>query len=149
MEKKTLNIAIGGDHAGFELKEHLKVFLASQGHVFTDYGPPSAESTDYPDQIHPLAAAVVAGEHDFGIIMCGSGNGVSMTANKHAGIRAALSWKPEIARLARAHNNANVLALPARHIREEDAREAVKVFLDTSFEGGRHKARVEKIIPRG
>ncbi len=145
MDKKTLNIAIGGDHAGYELKERIKGLLSSMGHTLTDYGPISGDSADYPDHVHPLARAVAAGDHDYGIIMCGSGNGVSMTANKYPDIRAALSWKPEIARLARAHNNANILALPARHIALEDALEAVRQFLATSFEGGRHQGRVEKI----
>lgn len=145
MEQKTLHIAIGGDHAGFALKERIKGYLASRGHKVTDYGPPSEESVDYPDQVHPLARAVAAGKHDYGIIMCGSGNGVSMTANKHPAIRAALSWKPEIARLARAHNNANVLAFPARFIEEDVALESVRLFLETPFEGGRHESRVTKI----
>ncbi len=145
MQKKVLNIAIGGDHAGFALKERIKELLSSAGHQVTDYGPGTDASVDYPDQIHPLAAGITAGKHDFGIIMCGSGNGVSMTANKYPDIRAALSWKPEIARLGRAHNDANVLALPARHISEEDALEAVQLFLHTEFEGGRHQGRVKKI----
>lgn len=145
MEKKELNIAIGGDHAGFILKERIKELLSSAGHQVTDYGPGTDASVDYPDHIHPLAVGITAGKHDFGIIMCGSGNGVSMTANKYPDIRAALSWKPEIARLGRAHNDANVLALPARHISEEDALEAVQLFLHTEFEGGRHQGRVNKI----
>lgn len=145
MQEKALKIAIGGDHAGFALKERIRAYLSAAGHEVTDYGPGSASSVDYPDHIHPLAAGITSGKHDCGIIMCGSGNGVSMTANKYPGIRAALSWKPEIARLGRAHNNANVLALPARHISEEDALEAVQVFLHTAFEGGRHQGRVEKI----
>ena len=145
MQDKTLNVAIGGDHAGFSLKERIREFLTSAGHQVTDYGPDSDASADYPDQVHPLAAGLSAGKHDFGIIMCGSGNGVSMTANKYPDIRAALSWKPEIARLGRAHNNANVLALPARFISEEDALEAVQLFLHTAFEGGRHQNRVNKI----
>ncbi len=145
MQEKVLNIAIGGDHAGFALKERIGKFLLSAGHHVTDYGPDPDVSADYPDHIHPLAAGLSAGKHDFGIIMCGSGNGVSMTANKYPDIRAVLSWKPEIARLGRAHNNANVLALPARFIPEEVALEAVQLFLHTAFEGGRHKGRVDKI----
>ena len=148
MDKKTLNIALGGDHAGYELKEKVKALLSSLGHSFTDYGPGSSESADYPDHVHPLADAVAAGDYDYGIVMCGSGNGVSMTANKHPGIRAGLSWKPEIARLARAHNDANVLAMPARFIDEKDAMDAVRLFLDTPFEGGRHQKRVSKISSR-
>ncbi len=145
MENKPLNIAIGADHAGFELKEKIKGYLSSLGHTCTDYGTFSPERADYPDYIHPLASAVSSGDHDYGIVMCGSGNGVSMTANKNPGIRAGLSWKPELARLARAHNDANILALPARFIDEDDALEAVRVFLETPFEGGRHQKRVEKI----
>ncbi len=145
MHEKAMNIAIGGDHAGFDLKKRIKEFLSSAGHHLTDYGPGSEASTDYPDHVHPLAAGLIAGKHDFGIVMCGSGNGVSMTANKYPEIRAVLSWKPEIARLGRAHNNANVLALPARFVSEEDALEAVQLFLHTAFEGGRHQPRVDKI----
>lgn len=145
MQQKAPNIAIGADHAGFALKERIKEFLTSSGYRLTDYGPDSDASADYPDHIHPLAAGLSAGKHDLGIVMCGSGNGVSMTANKYPDVRAALSWKPEIARLGRAHNNANVLALPARFITEEDALEAVQLFLSTEFEGGRHQNRVDKI----
>jgi len=142
---KGKNIAIAADHAGFELKEKIREMLENEGYSVKDYGTYSTESVDYPDYIHPLANAVEHGEHDLGIIICGSGNGVSMTANKHKGIRAALCWNVEIAKLARQHNNANVIALPARFIDEKVAEQAVNIFIRTSFEGGRHERRVEKI----
>jgi len=145
MQQKVSPIGLGGDHAGFNLKEKVKTWLKNMGYQVKDYGPFSDGSVDYPDQIHPLARAIEKGTHQFGIIMCGSGNGVSMTANKYPGIRAALCWEPELARLARAHNNANVLAMPARFIDETTASAIVDVFMKTSFEGGRHKSRVEKI----
>ena len=141
--KKT--IAIASDHAGYTLKELVKTFLKKNGYLVKDYGANSEDRVDYPDYVHPLAVAIESGKHTSGIVICGSGNGVSITANKHQGIRSALSWTPEIARLARAHNDANVLALPARFIDEEAAMEAVLVFLNTNFEGGRHIERVNKI----
>ncbi len=141
----SLKIAIGGDHAGYELKKALIARLEAEGHHIKDYGPYSEESVDYPDYVHPLATAVHSGEFDFGIAICGSGNGVAMTANKHQGIRAALCWLPELARLARAHNDANMLCLPARFITQKEAEEAVAAFLSEPFEGGRHQRRVEKI----
>jgi ribose 5-phosphate isomerase B len=139
------NIAIGGDHAGFNLKGKLITYLESKGFKVKDFGTYSDESTDYPDYVHPLADAVEKGEYDFGIIICGSANGVSMTANKHQGIRAAISWIPEIAKLAREHNNANVLALPARYISVDEAKAITDAFFNASFEGGRHQRRVDKI----
>ncbi len=145
MQKKDISVALASDHAGFQLKGFIKKLLEKNNIVLEDFGTYSEESVDYPDFIHPLSDAVESGKHAYGIIMCGSGNGVSMTANKHPGIRAALCWKPEIARLARAHNNANVLALPARFIDEEYAIETVILFLNTDFEGGRHVERVNKI----
>lgn len=145
MHDKELPIALGGDHAGFHLKEKVKVWLKEMGYKVKDYGPSSDDSVDYPDQIHPLARAIEKGEHQTGIIMCGSGNGVSMTANKYQGIRAALCWEPELARLARAHNDANVLAMPARFIDEATAAATVDIFMKTPFEGGRHVSRVKKI----
>ncbi len=150
MQQKTMKdkrgvIAIAGDHAGFSLKDVIVRHLEHKGFLVRDYGTFNDESVDYPDFVHPLAEAVAAGTHDKGIVICGSGNGVSMTANKHGGIRAALSWMPEIARLARAHNDANVLALPARFIEESQALETVDVFLNTVFEGGRHLNRIRKI----
>jgi ribose 5-phosphate isomerase B len=139
------NIAIGGDHAGYTYKKLLKKYLDELGHQVQDFGPGSEESVDYPDHVHPLAKAVVNKEADFGILICGSGNGVAMTANKYKQIRAALCWKPELAKLAREHNDANILCIPARFVSEEEAEEMVKIFLNTAFEGGRHQNRVNKI----
>lgn len=138
-------IAIGGDHAGFEYKGKLIQKLESQGYEVKDFGPFSTASVDYPDYVHPLSTAVENGEYDLGIVICGSGNGVAITANKHQGIRAALVWNKELAALARQHNNANVVALPARFIAYELAEEITEVFLTTDFEGGRHANRVNKI----
>lgn len=138
-------IAIGSDHAGFEMKEFVISFIEGKGIPFKDFGPHSADSVDYPDFAHPLAQAVESGECCGGILLCGSGNGVAITANKHQGIRAALCWDDEIAALARKHNNANILCVPARFVSEDTAEEMVTVFLDTAFEGGRHATRVEKI----
>lgn len=140
-----MKIAIGGDHAGFEYKQELIKYLANQGHVVKDFGPYSNESSDYPDFSHLVSAEVEQGNYDFGILICGSANGVAMTANKHQGIRAAIAWKPELARLAREHNNANVLCLPARFITLEEAKEFAALFITTPFEGGRHERRVNKI----
>ncbi len=140
-----LRVALGCDHAGFMLKQRLIPFLVEKGCKIKDYGTHSEESADYADVVHPLASAIEAGEHDFGIVICGSGNGVNMTANKHQGIRSALCWKVELGRLARAHNNANVLALPARFISEEVALQIVDMFLKTDFDGGRHTRRIGKI----
>lgn len=141
----TYNIAIGGDHAGYTYKKALKKLLTDLGHQVQDFGPGSEESVDYPDHVHPLAKAVVKKEADYGILICGSGNGVAMTANKYKEIRAALCWKTELAKLSREHNDANVLCIPARFVSEEEAEEMVKVFLSTEFEGGRHQNRVDKI----
>ncbi|MCC9165424.1 ribose 5-phosphate isomerase B [Pontibacter harenae] len=138
-------IAIGGDHAGFTYKAMLKTVLEELGHTIQDFGPDSDASVDYPDHVHPLAKAVVNKEADLGVLICGSGNGVAITANKHQGVRAALCWQPEIAALARSHNNANVLCIPARFVSEEVAKEMLRVFLETEFEGGRHQNRVNKI----
>lgn len=140
-----MKIAIGCDHAGFELKTNLIEMLRSEGHEIEDFGCFSNESVDYPDFAHPACKSIENGQNELGILICGSGNGISMSANKHQGIRAALSWTPEIAELARLHNDANVLSLPARFITEQNAKEIVKVFLSTSFEGGRHLNRVNKI----
>ena len=139
------NIAIAADHAGFELKEKIKEMLAAKGFTIKDYGTDSRESVDYPDYIHPLAKDVESGNQDLGVIICGSGNGVNMTANKYKGIRSALCWEKEIAEMARQHNNANIVALPARYISEAVAEECVEAFVSTDFEGGRHQRRVEKI----
>ena len=140
-----MKVNIASDHAGFEMKEIVKTYLSTLGHSFHDYGTYNAESTDYPDNAHAVASAVEAEENGKGILLCGSANGVCMTANKHAGIRAALCWTPEIATLARQHNDANILCIPARFVSEDIAREMVAVFLTTAFEGGRHKKRVDKI----
>lgn len=141
-----ITIAICSDHAGYELKQLVLAFLQEKGvKEMKDFGAYSSESSDYPDYAHPMANAVEKGEFDFGISICGSGNGISMTVNKHAGIRAALCWTPEIARLARLHNNANVLSLPARFVTKEEAFQMIEVFFTTDFEGGRHVKRIEKI----
>ena len=138
-------IPIGADHAGFQLKEQVSQYLQDLGHEVKDFGCFSEQSIDYPDYAHPVAELIEANPGMRGILICGSGNGINMTANKHSGIRSALCWKREIAELARLHNNANVLALPARFISVEEAKEMVEAFLTTEFEGGRHQKRVEKI----
>ena len=140
-----MKIAIGADHAGFELKERMKIYLEKKGFELKDFGCYSDERADYPDYAHPVAKAVENNEVDFGLLMCGSGNGINMTANKHKGIRSALCWNTEIALLARLHNDANVLTLPARFITEEEALKCADVFFSTTFEGGRHADRVKKI----
>ncbi len=140
-----MKIAIGCDHAAFQLKEKLKIYLQSKGYELTDFGCYSEERADYPDYAHPVANAVESKEADFGLLLCGSGNGINMTANKHSGIRSALCWMAEIAELARLHNDANILTLPARFITEEEAKKCVDVFYTTKFEGGRHSDRVNKI----
>lgn len=140
-----MKIAIGSDHAGFKLKEVLISYLKSKDFEILDKGTFSEESTDYPQFGHAVANSVVKGEVKFGILICGSANGVAMTANKHLGIRCAICWEPEISKLARAHNNANIVALPARFISEDKAKEIVDIFLNTEFEGGRHQRRVEQI----
>ena len=138
-------ISIGSDHAGVEYKRGVTDALKSLGYSVTDHGTHTAESVDYPDFAHPVASDVEAGKAEFGILICGSGNGVCMTANKHQGIRAALCWTEELSALARQHNNANVLCLPARFVQLSDAIAMVKTFLSTPFEGGRHQKRVDKI----
>lgn len=140
-----MKIAIGGDHAGYQLKETLKKHISAVGHKLVDFGPENEESCDYPDIAHPLAISVEKGENDLGIVICGSGNGINMTVNKHQAIRSALCWNEELAALARQHNDANVLALPARFINVETAVKCVDAFLNTEFEGGRHQRRVDKI----
>jgi len=141
----NLPIAIGSDHAGFEYKEAIKKQLELQGKKVVDMGTHSTDSTDYPDYAHPVAELVAKEEGAAGILICGSGNGVCMTANKHAAIRAALCWNEELAILARQHNNANIICLPARFVNLTQAEQMVKVFLNTPFEGGRHERRVNKI----
>ena len=140
-----MRIALGGDHAGFDYKREIISFLQSKNIEAKDFGPFTADSVDYPDFVHPVATAVEKGESDFGILICGSANGVAMTANKHQGIRAGIAWAPELAKLTRQHNNANILCLPARFISLEVAKECVTAFLETAFEGGRHQNRVDKI----
>jgi ribose 5-phosphate isomerase B len=140
-----LPVAIGCDHAGFDYKEDLISFLEGKGLPFTDFGTNSKESVDYPDFAHPVAAAVEKGEAAFGILICGSANGVAITANKHQGIRAAICWGEELAQLARQHNDANIICIPARFVREGLAEKMVDLFMSTPFEGGRHENRVKKI----
>ena len=140
-----MKIAIGGDHAGFEYKVKIAEKLPELGYELKDFGSHSADAVDYPDYVHPVAVGVESGQFDFGILVCGSGNGVAMTANKHAGIRAAICWSELLALLARQHNDANIVCIPARFISYELAEEVVKLFLSTEFEGGRHKRRVDKI----
>ena len=141
MKKKGL----ASDHAGFELKEYVKTWLKAKNYKYEDFGTYSTDSCDYPDFAHPLALAVEAGECYPGIAICGSGEGISMTLNKHQGIRAALCWMPEIAHLARQHNDANVLVMPGRFIDNEMADKIMNEFFSTDFEGGRHQKRIEKI----
>lgn len=138
-------IAIGGDHAGFELKATLVKLLTDQGYSIYDFGTYSTDSADYPDFAHAVAGAVEEGKFNLGILICGSANGVAMTANKHQNIRAAICWNEELAALARQHNNANILCLPARFITGQMAEQIVDRFLNSSFEGGRHERRVNKI----
>lgn len=142
---KKIKIAVASDHAGFERKQAVLKYLQEQGIEYKDFGAYSGASSDYPDYAHPLADAVSKGEFDEGITLCGSGNGINMTANKHQGIRSAICWMPEIAQLARLHNDANICALPARYITDEEAIEIVRIFLATDFEGGRHIDRINKI----
>ena len=142
---KTIGIA--NDHAGYELKLKIVGYLQQKGYAVRNFGADTSDSVDYSDFAHPLAKAVECGECDLGISICGSGNGINMTVNKHAGIRGALCWCPEISRLARAHNDANICSLPARFITEETAFCIIDGFLNTPFEGGRHQCRIEKIVP--
>lgn len=138
-------IPIGADHAGFDLKKKVIALLTEKGFEVKDFGCYSEDSIDYPDFGHPVADMVETNEDMLGVLICGSGNGINMTANKHQGVRSALCWKPELAQLAREHNNANIIALPARFVSEEEALEMVEVFISTQFEGGRHERRVNKI----
>ena len=144
MENNT-KIAIASDHAGFERKQNIIAHLKNKGYLFNDFGTFSDESVDYPDFIHPLANAIESREFQVGIILCGSGNGVNMTANKHQGIRSALCWNTEIALLARKHNDAKDCAMPARLLNELEVVEITDIFLQTDFEEGRHLKRIEKI----
>ncbi|MBF6596902.1 MAG: RpiB/LacA/LacB family sugar-phosphate isomerase [Fermentimonas sp.] len=138
-------IGLASDHAGFDAKNYLVTVLENMGLEYIDFGTNSPESSDYADYAHPLAKAVESGECRFGIAICGSGNGINMTMNKHQGIRAALCWTPEIAFYARSHNDANVLSLPGRLLTDEEFYEILKMFINTPFEGGRHQRRIDKI----
>ncbi|MBN8834187.1 MAG: ribose 5-phosphate isomerase B [Niastella sp. SCN 39-18] len=138
-------IAIGCDHAGFDVKEDLLSFLDGKEMKYKDFGTFSTESVDYPDFAHPVAYSVENGESSFGILLCGSANGVAITANKHPGIRAAICWGEELAELARKHNNANIICIPARFITDGLAEKMLDIFMNTAFEGGRHERRIEKI----
>ncbi len=138
-------IAVGCDHAGFEYKEEVKKMLAGMGYIVRDYGTHSLESVDYPDFVHPVANSIEDKENEFGILFCGSANGVAITANKHQQIRAAIAWQNDVASLSRQHNDANVLCLPARFISLDDAKKFTLTFLTVPFEGGRHANRVKKI----
>ncbi|MGM5469120.1 ribose 5-phosphate isomerase B [Flavobacteriaceae bacterium LMO-SS05] len=140
-----MKISIGNDHAGTDYKQVIAKHLEAQGIAVTNYGTNERNSVDYPDFVHPVANDVEGHKVDFGILICGSGNGVSMTANKHQGVRAALCWTKEIAVLARQHNNANVICIPARFTSNQQALDMVDIFLNTAFEGGRHQNRVDKI----
>ena len=141
----SISISIGSDHAGFELKKQIIDYLKNKSFIVIDKGCFSEERADYPDFAHHTAESVITKESEFGILMCGSGNGINMTANKHKGIRAALCWTSEIAAMARQHNDANVLVLPARYITISEALKCVDDFLSEKFEGGRHQERIEKI----
>ncbi|MEM7085908.1 MAG: ribose 5-phosphate isomerase B [Bacteroidota bacterium] len=140
-----MKIAIGNDHAGTDYKNAVVQYLESKGHEVTNFGTNTNDSVDYPDFVHPVAEAVSNASVDLGVLICGSGNGVSMTANKHQKVRAALCWTKEITALARQHNDANILSIPARFTSEPQAVAMVETFLNTSFEGGRHQGRVDKI----
>lgn len=142
---KNKKIALVSDHAGYFLKEKLLSYLIKEKYDVKDFGSSSEDAVDYPDFGHPLANAVSSGEYELGISICGTGNGINMVVNKHPGIRGALCWNEEISRLARAHNDANICALPGRFISESEAYLIVKTFLNTPFEGGRHKRRIDKI----
>src|SRR5438094_8995678 len=139
---KSKPVAIGSDHAGFDYKEALISFLEGKGISYHDFGTDSKDSVDYPDFAHPVARAVESGEASFGILICGSANGVAITANKHQGIRAAVCWEEEVAQLARQHNDANIICIPARFVSHNEAQHMVELFLDIPFEGGRHQNRV-------
>lgn len=143
-----LTIALASDHAGFGLKQAIQLFLEDNGAKVKDFGCFSTESCDYPDYAHPMAEAVEKGEYEFGIAICSTGNGITMTCNKHQGIRAALCWDTKLAELARQHNNANVLGLPASFIRVDKALDIVRAFFQSDFEGGRHERRINKIALR-
>ena len=141
----TKPIALGADHAGIDYKNDIKIWLEAKGHTVKDFGTNTTDSVDYPDFAHPTASSVEKNETSFGILFCGSANGVAITANKHVGIRAGLCWQVEVAELVRLHNNANVICIPARFVTLDLAKEMIEKFMTTSFEGGRHQNRVNKI----
>lgn len=141
-----ISFAVGGDHAGFDYKDQLMDYLISLNIKVKDFGTFSVDSVDYPDFAHPVAESVEKGEYNFGLLLCGSANGVAITANKHQGIRAGLAWNTDVAQLVRLHNDANILCLPVRFISLEVAKNCLKTFIDTAFESGRHQGRVDKII---
>lgn len=143
-----MKIAVGADHAGYQLKERITALLKERGHDVLNFGTDDGESVDYPDYGHPVAGAILEGQAELGVVICGSGNGINMVVNKHAGIRSALCWNEELAALARQHNDANMLALPSRFISEEEALRITQSFLEARFEGGRHARRVAKIPPQ-
>lgn len=143
MNKKK--VAVASDHAGYDMKQIVLEYLAQHNIEYKDFGAYSSESFDYPDSAHPMASAVENGDFDFGISLCGSGNGINMTVNKHQGIRAALCWLPEIAALAKQHNNANIISIPARFISEKTLIEILEAYMNSTFEGGRHQRRIDKI----
>lgn len=146
--KGPKTIAIGNDHAGTQYKNEIVKYLQSKSYNVLNFGTDDENSMDYPDTIHPVAEAVENGKADLGIILCGSGNGAAMTANKHQKVRAALCWNKELVALARQHNKANVLSIPARFVSQQNALDFVKIFLSTDFEGGRHQKRVKKIATK-
>lgn len=146
-EDQSMHISLGSDHAGYRMKQVVLAWLQGKGIQVTDRGTGGEESVDYPDHAHAVAADVAQHQSELGILLCGSANGVNMTANKHTGVRSAIAWNEEVARLARQHNDANVLALPARFIDEDLALRIVEAFLGATFEGGRHARRVEKMEP--
>jgi len=145
---KDYTIALGGDHAGYQLKEKIKEYLTSRGIQVIDHGPHSDSSVDYPDFVHPVCADILDGAATSGILICGSGNGVAITANKYSGVRCGLCWTADLAALTKQHNNANAIALPARLISSDVAIQIVDSYLNSSFEGGRHQRRVDKIDPK-
>jgi ribose 5-phosphate isomerase B len=138
-------IGLASDHAGFAMKQYVKKWLEEKGWSYTDYGTDNEDSCDYPDYAHPLANAIENGEHELGVAICGSGNGINMTLNKHQGVRAALCWLPQLAALARQHNNANVLVMPGRFITNEMANAILNAYFEAAFEGGRHQNRIDKM----
>lgn len=145
MGNEVKKIAIGCDHAGYELKDAIKLDLQKKGYEIKDFGTHGPDSVDYPDYVHPLATAIENGEYPLGIVICGSGNGVNITVNKHQGVRSALCWNPELAKMARLHNDANILALSSRYVDADISMQCVDAFLSNEFEGGRHQNRVNKI----